>query len=137
MHKIMIIDDEENILKSLRRTLSKNPDWDIEHYLNPIGALKRAKDSIFDVVICDFRMPEMDGNEFFCELIKIQPETIRIMLAGPVEIGPFLKAIKKAGIFRYIEKPWDDGKLMEAINDGIRHRLSVFEICATKNTLPK
>lgn len=134
MYKIMIVDDEENILKSLRRTLSKNPDWDIEHHLNPIDALMRAKANLFDVVICDYRMPKMDGNEFFCELIKIQPETIRIMLAGPVEIGPFLKAIKKAGIFRYIEKPWDDGKLMDAINDGIRHKLSVLEISSTEST---
>lgn len=127
MYKIMIIDDEENILKSLRRTLSKKDDWSIEHYLNPVDALKRVQECMFDVVICDFRMPGMDGNDFFCELIKIQPETIRIMLAGAVEIGTFMKAIKKAGIFRYIEKPWDDDKLIQAIDEGLHHRHSMAE----------
>jgi DNA-binding NtrC family response regulator len=122
MYKIMIVDDEENILKSLHRTFRKQSDWDIESYLNAEDALKRARTCIFDAIISDCRMPGINGVEFLCELKQLQPDAIRILLTGAVDVNTLMEAINKAGAFRFIAKPWDDDMLIESIKEGLRYR---------------
>jgi len=127
MYKIMIVDDEENILKSLQRTLSKKGDLDIESYLNAKDALKRCQTCIFDAVISDCRMPGMDGIDFLYELKQLQPDSIRILLTGAVDITTLMRAINRAGAFRFIAKPWDDNVLIESLSEGLRYRDILFE----------
>ncbi|MCB1615452.1 MAG: response regulator [Pseudomonadales bacterium] len=122
MYKIMLVDDEENILKSLHRSLRKQKDLDIEAYLNATDALKRANSCIFDLVISDCRMPGIDGLEFLRQLKEVQPDAMRIVLTGAVNIETLMSAINKAGAFRFIAKPWDDEILVETIREGLRFR---------------
>ncbi len=127
MYKIMLVDDEENILKSLNRLLRQEKKWDVESYTSPVDALKRARTSIFDVVISDCRMPEMDGLEFLGQLKALQPDAMRILLTGAISIETLMDAINKAGAFRFITKPWEDEMLLSAIRDGLRLRDIMIE----------
>lgn len=127
MYRIMIVDDEPNILKSLNRALRKHSDWDVETYENVDHALKRAQTMTFDLVISDYKMPRMDGVEFLNEVKRLQPEAMRIILSGVTELQPVLDAINKAEIFRYIPKPWDDSDLIMTINQALEHRRVLVE----------
>lgn len=127
MYKLMIVDDEENILKSLCRSLRSRPEWEIETYTSATDALRRARTSIFDAVITDCNMPDMDGIEFLLGLRELQPDAIRILLTGMVNIDTLLSAINRAGAFRFIPKPWDDETLISSIEEGLRFRDVLME----------
>ena len=123
----MIVDDEPNILNSLKRVLRKMEDWDIETYDNVSEAIKRAQTTTFELVISDYRMPEMDGVEFLNEIRNFQPEAMRIILSGFTELEALLGAINEAEIFRYICKPWDDHDLIATITHALAHREVLVE----------
>jgi DNA-binding NtrC family response regulator len=127
MNRIMIVDDEPNILKTLNRVLRKNKEWDVETYENVDHALRRAQTMTFDLVISDYKMPRMDGVEFLNEVKRLQPEAMRVILSGFTELQLLLDAINEAEIFRYICKPWDDHDLLMTINQALAHRKILVE----------
>lgn len=127
MDKIMIIDDEESILKSLQRSLRGREDWDIEVYSDPEQALRRLQTSIFDVVISDCNMPGISGLDLFQELKELQPDAVRILLTGMVNVETVIAAVNKAGAFRFISKPWEDDELISSIEEGIAQRRMIVE----------
>lgn len=122
MYQIMIVDDEPNILNSLNRVLKKVEDWDIETYDSAAAALKRAQTTNFELVISDYRMPEMNGIDFLNEIKIIQPEAMRIILSGFSELQVLVAAINEAEIFRYIFKPWNDHDLIYTVKQALEHR---------------
>lgn len=127
MNRIMIVDDEPNILNSLKRVLKRQQDWEIETFDNVDEALKRAQTMTFEIVISDYRMPRMDGVEFLHEVRNFQPEAIRIILSGFTELQALLDAINEAEIYRYICKPWDDHELIATIGRALTHREVLVE----------
>lgn len=127
MNKIMIVDDEENILKAIARTFRKEPTWEVECYTNAGDALRRARSCLFDAVISDFNMPDQNGIEFFRELREIQPDACRILITGMVSIDTLLQAINEAGAFRFYPKPWNDDALLEGVREGLRFRAMQVE----------
>lgn len=127
MYRIMVVDDEDYILKALNRILGAQDNWEVETYTDPVEALKRARTTVFDAVITDFRMPEMDGIEFLRALRDIQPDTIRILLTGVIDIDTLMSAINQASAFRFVPKPWEDEQLLESIRDGLKFRDILLE----------
>lgn len=127
MHRIMVVDDEENILKALARTFRRQPDWEVECYSNAEDALRRARSSLFDAVISDCNMPGANGIDFLSELREIQPDACRILITGMVNIDTLLQAINRAGAFRFYAKPWDDDALLDGIREGLRYRDTLLE----------
>ena len=126
-YNIMIVDDEENILKSLTRCLRHKENWVLETFTRPEEALRRARTRIFDAVITDYNMPDIDGIAFLSELRTLQPDAIRIVLTGVVNINTLMLAINQAGAFRFIPKPWDDKALIDAIEEGLHIRDTLLE----------
>ncbi len=128
MTRLMLVDDELNILRSLRRAIIAMPeDWFgdkliIETFEQPKLALERANVCAFDLVISDFRMPEMDGVSFLSKLIEIQPNIARLMLSGYADLQSVVAAINRVQIFRFIAKPWDDFELGTAISQALQTR---------------
>ena len=122
MKKIMLVDDEVNILKSLGRLLSFQSDWEVETYDNATDALKRARSSIFDVIISDYNMPEYHGIDFLRDMRELQPDACRILLTGVADMETLTAAINTAGAFRFFTKPWDDDQLIQGIREGIHYR---------------
>lgn len=126
MNRIMVVDDEDNILRALRRVLSGN-DQDVELFSNPHEALRRVQVAIFDLIISDYRMPDMDGVHFLCEVKKLQPESMRIIISGHADMQGLLGAINEAEIFRFVSKPWDDYDLQATVQNALLHRSVLVE----------
>lgn len=128
MPKIMLVDDERNVLSSLRRTIQTMPgntfedDTIVEIFDKPEMALARAAECEFDLVISDWRMPVMNGIEFLSELIVIQPNIARLVLSGHGDFLAEVKAINRIKIFHFINKPWDNEELRTLLSLALEHR---------------
>lgn len=117
MARIMLVDDDENILKALRRVLSSlstgvkkdAPSNIIEIYTSPQAALLRAGEGLsFDMILSDYHMPEMNGVKFLTAVCEIQPDAVRFIMSGYADLEWMVGAINEAKIQRFIAKPWDD-----------------------------
>lgn len=133
MTRLMLVDDEPNILSSLRRVLNAMPvemfggALQVETFTNAAHALARAQESAFDLVISDYRMPGMDGVTFLEKLRDIQPQAARLILSGYADLSALIAAINRAQIFRFIAKPWDEVDLEMAIRQALEHRALLME----------
>ena len=114
MYRIMLVDDEENVLSALLGNLS-HLRYELEAFSQPGKALARAGEVSFDLVISDYRMPSMDGVTLVKELKKIQPNIVAIMLSGFADLRSILSTTKEAEIYRYLTKPLEAEKLNTAI----------------------
>jgi DNA-binding NtrC family response regulator len=126
MNRIMLIDDEENILRALRRVLT-GKDREIEDFTDPVEALRRARVATFDLFVSDFRMPGMTGAQLLTEIRQLQPEAMRIILSGYADLESVLAAINEAQIYRFICKPWQDHDLKMAVVQALEHRAMLAE----------
>ena len=112
---ILCVDDEANVLKSLRRLFL---DEDYEILTAESGkeglALLEQRQSV-QVVISDYRMPEMDGVAFLKEVHERWPETVRIVLSGYADTAAVVAAINEGQVYKFIPKPWNDDELKVAI----------------------
>jgi DNA-binding NtrC family response regulator len=112
---VLLVDDEENILSALQRTLRR------EHYTllvagEPAEAFGILQQGLVDVVVSDHLMPNMSGLEFLKEVRALHPDVIRIMLTGHAEASTAMEAINEGEIFRFLTKPWDDAELKVALH---------------------
>ncbi|MES2932880.1 MAG: response regulator, partial [Pseudomonadota bacterium] len=108
---LLCVDDEPNILSSLRR-LFRAKGYRILIAESGAAGLKVLETETVDLVISDMRMPEMDGAQFLEQVRSRWPETIRLLLTGYSDIQSILDAINRGEIYRYITKPWDDNDIV-------------------------
>ncbi|WP_439888736.1 HD domain-containing phosphohydrolase [Pseudomonas sp. MBLB4123] len=123
---LLLVDDEENILKSLRRLLRQEP-YEILMASGGEQALQLLEQHQVDLVISDARMPGMDGASLLSEVQQRWPECLRILLTGHADIGTTIRAINQGQIFRYISKPWDDDELRMIIRQALSFQYSERE----------
>lgn len=133
MAQILLVDDEANILNSLRRAINgmaRGADGEphlIECFTSPNEALERARHTAFDLVISDYRMPEMDGVEFLSQVIEIQPDIARMVISGYADLQAVIAAINKVHIFRFIQKPWEVYELETSIRQALEYRQLILD----------
>lgn len=130
--RIMLIDDEPHVLAALQRALRLHPPVEgqrslIETYTSPLQAIEAARERIMDVVVCDYRMPELDGVETLCRLRELQPQAGRIMLSGSRDFDTVVDAVNVAQVGRIVIKPWHDLELIAAIRDAVQTRRLLVE----------
>ncbi|MNF39126.1 Hydrogenase transcriptional regulatory protein hupR1 [compost metagenome] len=123
---VLLVDDEENILSSLRRVLRGEP-YSVQIASGGEQALEILRSQPVDLVISDARMPGMDGATLLAEVQKHWPETMRILLTGYADIGTTIRAINQGQIYRYISKPWDDDELRLTIRQALAYQHSERE----------
>ena len=116
---IVLVDDEEMVLTSLRSILSLETDYEVQTFLSAREALEHIGKNEVDLVISDYLMPEMDRISFLAKVREIKPEIPRIILTGYADKENAIKAINEVGLFQYIEKPWDNEDLMIIIRNGL------------------
>jgi YesN/AraC family two-component response regulator len=118
-YTILIVDDEEDVQNALKMTIERSKLFDCKIFVANNGkeALTKLESEEFDLVLSDFRMPVMDGIEFLDRVREKYPDTIRILITGNSEMDIAKKAISKAKVHNYIEKPWDREELIKIIND--------------------
>lgn len=109
--RILFVDDEVNVLRSLQRTFLDD-DYEILTASSGVRALSKLEEvPPVQVVISDYRMPEMNGIEFLREVRRRWPETVRIVLSGYADTGVVISAINDGEIYKFIPKPWNDDEL--------------------------
>lgn len=116
---IVIVDDEEMVLTSLKSFLGLETNYKIETFLSAKEALEYIKKENVELVISDYLMPEMDGITFLAKVREIKPQIIRIILTGYADKENAIKAINTVGLFQYIEKPWDNDDLLIVLRNGL------------------
>ena len=119
--KILIVDDEEDFLKSISERLGMR-DFDVTTATDGKRAVKVAKKGKFDVAILDMKMPGMDGMELLQILKKKHKFLEVIILTGHGAIDSAVEATK-LGAYSYLEKPYDFEKLLAVIKEAYEARL--------------
>lgn len=117
--KILILDDEKIVTSTLKTLLTIENFTDINLFNVPAEALEFLKTNEPDIIITDFVMPQMNGLEFLIEAKKLYPDTCMILLTGYADKENAVKAINEVGLYKYIEKPWDNDDLIINIKNGI------------------
>lgn len=124
--KILCVDDEPNILSSLRR-LFRAKGYQVLTAEGGHAGLKILETEVVDLVISDMRMPEMDGAQFL-ELVRASwPDTVRILLTGYSEVHAIIAAINRGEIHRYIAKPWEENDLVLVVQQALERKSLIDE----------
>ena len=129
MKRLLIVDDETPVLHALRRLLQRHfepQELDVEVCANPLHAPRRLQQERFDVLVSDYRMPQLDGVTLLARARELDPRAVRMMLSAAADFGTVLAAVNRAGVFRYIPKPWSEPQLLADLDAAL-----VFDPCAT------
>jgi len=117
---ILLVDDEDMVLSSMRSFFAIETNYQILAYTSPVKALEDLdKNGQVDLVISDYLMPEMDGITFLAKVKEKLPMVPRILLTGYADKENAIKAINNVGLYQYIEKPWDNEDLKLVIRNGL------------------
>lgn len=123
MPTLFLVDDEVSVLHALKRSLRQHfgERVSVELCSDPVAGLQRALERSFDIVVCDLRMPAMDGMEFLTRYNDIQPQSVKLMLTGSADFATAQRAVNEIGIFRYLTKPWKDAELAAHMQAAMDH----------------
>lgn len=135
MANILIIDDEKSIRKTLSEILSYEG-YKIDEAGDGEEGLKKFSDKTYDVVLCDIKMPKLDGIEFLDRSKDINPDVPIIMISGHGNIDTAVDAVKK-GAFDYISKPPDLNRLLITLRNAIDKQSLVTETKVLKRKVGK
>lgn len=130
---ILLVDDEENNLQLLKRTLRGN--YNIKTASNGRDALsiiKNEGDSI-SLIVSDQKMPEMEGTEFLKQVAEIHPNIVKILLTGHADTDIIVASINECQLYQYILKPFEPEELKVSIQNGLKK----YELSSHKNIILK
>jgi DNA-binding NtrC family response regulator len=113
--KVLLVDDEEEFTSLLSERM-KTRGFDVDVTNSGIKALERIDEKVYDAIILDLYMPEMDGIETLKRLLKKNPDLQIIFLTGHATLEKGIEAVK-LGAREFMEKPVDMDKLIEKVND--------------------
>ncbi|WP_439181657.1 sigma-54-dependent transcriptional regulator [Carboxylicivirga taeanensis] len=135
MAKILVIDDQRSIRNTLKDILEyENHTVDLAE--DGEQGLEQFKANKYDVILCDIKMPNMDGMEVLDKLIEINPDAPIIMISGHGNIDTAVEAIKK-GAYDFIEKPLDLNRMLVTIRNAIEKKDLVTETKVLKRKVSK
>jgi FixJ family two-component response regulator len=123
---LLLLDDEPNILRSLRRVFRGQP-WTVHTAVTPDEAFELLARHPVGVVMSDQRMPLMRGTDFLARVKQLYPHTMRIVLSGYTELQSVTDAINEGAIYKFLTKPWNDANINEEIEQAFRQYEMVAE----------
>lgn len=123
---VLLVDDEESILNSLRRLLREQP-YDLLLATGGEEALAIMAEKPVDLIVSDARMPDMDGAALLARVYSLYPDTTRILLTGYADLETIVKAINQGHVHRYIAKPWTDEELVLTLRQSLAFQFSERE----------
>jgi signal transduction histidine kinase len=122
--QLLIIDDEEEILKALKRQF--RDEYDVFVARNADDGYRIMTETPIQVIISDQRMPGMNGSDFFSRVKTQFPDAVRLLLTGYADIQTVIDAINDGNIFRYVIKPWNPAELTTVVREAFtRYNLVV------------
>ncbi|GLB53853.1 Fis family transcriptional regulator [Neptunitalea chrysea] len=127
MSKILVIEDEAAIRRVLLKILSEeNKDYKIEEAGDGAEGLEKIKSEDYDLVLCDIKMPKMDGIEVLEQAKKLKPDTSFVMISGHGDIETAVNAMR-LGAFDFISKPPDLNRLLNTVRNALDNKTLVVE----------
>lgn len=135
MKRILIIDDENSIRRTLRDIL-ENEGYAIDDAPDGIEGLKLVKSNHYDVILCDIKMPKMDGLEVLDKILETNSDVPVVMISGHGNIDTAVDAIRK-GAYDYISKPPDLNRLLVTIRNAFEKSNLVTETKILKKKVSK
>lgn len=118
LYNILFVDDEQNILRAIKRALFKLK-ANLLFAESGAEALELLKLHQVHVVFSDMKMPQMNGAELLQKVAQLYPNTFRVVLTGYADIDSTIKAVNQGKIHRYLQKPWDNEELLSTISEGL------------------
>lgn len=121
MSRVFFIDDEVNILNSIKRAF-RNEDFDSFYFTSAKEALIEIERVKPEVIVSDILMPEMNGFEMLQKAKICSPESVRVMLTGYADVTTILHAMNSGEVYRFITKPWKlEGDAIDIIKESIEY----------------
>ena len=137
MSKILIIEDEAAIRRVLTKILSEENDtYQVEDAEDGVAGLEKIKNNDYDLVLCDIKMPKMDGVEVLEAVKKIKPEIPMVMISGHGDMETAIQTMR-LGAFDYISKPPDLNRLLNTVRNALDKKQLVVENKILKNKVSK
>ncbi len=137
MKKILIIEDEEAIRKSLKRIIElQDKSFVVSEAVDGVDGMEKIKSNDFDLVLCDIKMPRKDGMEVLEETKKLKPEIPFIMISGHGDLKTAVETMRK-GAFDYIAKPPELNRVLTSLRNALEHKELVIENITLKKKVSK
>ncbi len=122
-YEVLLVDDEKSVTKALNRVL-KNDFSAVHEAQSAAEALVILENNQIDIVISDYRMPEVNGSELLTQVHKLYPDILNLMLSGQADMEGFSQALNDGAISKFLCKPWDNAKLKQFVRDTIKEHKS-------------
>jgi signal transduction histidine kinase len=139
---IVCVDDEPAVLDSLRRELSEafEESCELETAMGGFEAVELVKDLVADqcevaVIISDYLMPDLKGDEVLRQVCALSPKTLTVMLTGQAGVDGITNAINTAQLYRYIAKPWQPSDLQLTVREALNSYIQGQQLQAYQNQL--
>ncbi|MBU2893646.1 response regulator [Colwellia sp. D2M02] len=113
--KLMIVDDEPEVLKALQRFLKRH--FELHLFSDAISALAFLEHTHCHLILSDMRLPQMSGAEFLAQASKISPASKKVVLTGHADIDEAKAVVNNANISRYFTKPWQNQELLSGLSE--------------------
>ncbi|MFN8275212.1 MAG: sigma-54 dependent transcriptional regulator [Flavobacteriaceae bacterium] len=127
MSKILVIEDETSIRRVLTKILSEeNSSYEVDEAVDGLSGYEKIKQTDYDLVLCDIKMPKMDGVELLEAVKKIKPEIPMVMISGHGDMETAIQAMR-LGAFDYISKPPDLNRLLNTVRNALDKKQLVVE----------
>ncbi|HUH29597.1 sigma-54 dependent transcriptional regulator [Gelidibacter sp.] len=137
MSKILVIEDEASIRRVLVKILSEeNDSYQVDEAEDGLSGLEKIKKEDYDLVLCDIKMPKMDGVEVLEAVKKIKPETTIVMISGHGDLDTAVNTMR-LGAFDYISKPPDLNRLLNTVRIALDRKELVVENKMLKKKVSK
>jgi DNA-binding NtrC family response regulator len=137
MSKILIIEDEASIRRVLTKIISEESDaYQVEEAEDGLHGIEKIKDNDYDLVLCDIKMPKMDGVEVLEKAKKIKPEIPFVMISGHGDLDTAVNTMR-LGAFDYISKPPDLNRLLNTVRNALDRKVLVVENKRLKKKVSK
>lgn len=137
MSKILVIEDEAAIRRVLVKILSEENDaYKVDEAEDGLSGIEKIKNDDFDLILCDIKMPKMDGVEVLEAVKKIKPETPIVMISGHGDLDTAVNTMR-LGAFDYISKPPDLNRLLNTVRNALDRKELVVENKILKKKVSK
>ncbi|CAL2103683.1 Transcriptional regulatory protein ZraR [Tenacibaculum sp. 190130A14a] len=137
MSKILIIEDEAAIRRVLKKIISEENDaYEVEEAEDGLAGIEMIKDKDYDLVLCDIKMPKMDGVEVLEKAKKLKPEVPMVMISGHGDLDTAVNTMR-LGAFDYISKPPDLNRLLNTVRNALDRKELVVENKRLKKKVSK
>lgn len=116
----LVLDDDASVTRIIQKVLSKKG-YTVVVENHPLVARDLLEHVQFSMIICDFKMPDMNGVDFLLYAGKVQPHALRVMLSGQADLNVLKEAVNYVGVYRFLTKPWERNELLQVASDGLAH----------------